>query len=105
MSHTDSRGSEQANIELSQKRAQSVVNYLIEKGIATDRLTAKGYGKSKPKEVDEKIVTEYSFLKVGNVLDETFINTLTPDQQEFANQINRRTEFRVLRTDYISSKK
>ncbi len=104
MSHTDSRGSEQANVELSQKRAQSVVNFLIEKGIATDRLTAKGYGKSKPKEVDEKIVKDFTFLKLGTILDENFINTLTLDEQEFANQINRRTEFRVLRTDYIPQK-
>jgi peptidoglycan-associated lipoprotein len=103
-SHTDSRGNDVANMELSQKRAQSVVDYLIEKGIASDRLVAKGYGKSKPKEVDSKLNEQYTFLPVGTALTEQFINKLTADQQEFAHQINRRTEFRVLRTDYIPKK-
>ncbi|MFN8208342.1 MAG: OmpA family protein [Bacteroidales bacterium] len=102
MSHTDSRGTDQFNIELSQKRAQSVVNYLIEKGISNDRLTARGYGESQPKTVDKKIVEENSFLKEGQVLTEEFINNLSSlEQQEVCFQINRRTEFRVLRTDYI----
>jgi peptidoglycan-associated lipoprotein len=102
MSHTDSRGTEQFNIELSQKRAQSVVNYLIEKGISNDRLSAKGYGESQPKTVDKKIVEENSFLREGQVLTEEFINNLSSlEQQEVCFQINRRTEFRVLRTDYI----
>jgi len=101
MSHTDSRGSAEANIELSQKRAQSVVDYLIEKGIEEDRLSAKGYGESTPKIVDEKINEEYPFFPNGTVLDEEFINSLeTPEQQEVAHQINRRTEFKVLRTDF-----
>lgn len=104
MSHTDSRGNDQANMDLSQKRAQSVVNYLIEKAISPDRLTAKGYGESKPKEVDDKVSSEFNFLKSGTVLTEQFISTLTADEQEFANQINRRTEFRVIRTDYIPMK-
>ena len=46
--HTDSTGSDKINNELSQRRAESVRAYLIERGIAPDRLTAKGYGKSKP---------------------------------------------------------
>jgi peptidoglycan-associated lipoprotein len=100
-SHTDYIGNDATNMELSQKRAQSVVNYLIEKGIADDRLTAKGYGESKPKEIDEKVNEQYTFLPVGSTVTEALIKTLTADQQEFANQINRRTEFRVLRTDYI----
>lgn len=103
-SHTDYIGNENINMDLSQKRAQSVVDYLIEKSIADDRLTAKGYGKSKPKEADEKVNAQFSFIPVGTLLTETFIKTLTTDQQEFANQINRRTEFRVLRTDYIPKK-
>jgi peptidoglycan-associated lipoprotein len=101
-SHTDSRGSEQANNELSQKRAQSVVNYLIEKGIARDRLTAKGYGKSSPKVVDDVISEQYPFLRNGITLTESYINSLPNEnqEQETAHQFNRRTEFRVLRTDY-----
>ena len=106
MSHTDSRGTTQDNELLSQKRAQSVVDYLISKSIAADRLQAKGYGESVPKVVDEKIASENKFLTVGQVLNEEFINSLptTDNQQETAHQINRRTEFRVLSTDYIPKK-
>jgi peptidoglycan-associated lipoprotein len=102
MSHTDSRGTPADNFELSQKRAQSVVDYLISKGIAADRLQAKGYGESQAKVVDEKVVAEYDFLKVDEVLTEAFINQLeTPELMEKAHQVNRRTEFKVLTTDYI----
>jgi peptidoglycan-associated lipoprotein len=104
-SNTDNRGSDKANTELSQKRAQSVVNYLIEKGIAADRLTAKGYGESKPRTVDEAMNKQYAFLPVGTVLNEAFINSLEKiEEQEIAHQLNRRTEFKVLRTDYIPKK-
>ena len=47
-SHTDSIGTEEYNMDLSQKRSESVVSYLISKGIAADRLVAKGYGMSMP---------------------------------------------------------
>ncbi len=101
MSHTDSRGTDEDNQVLSQRRAQSVVDYLISKGIAQDRLQARGYGESQPKVVDETIAEEYPFLQVGQELNEEFIESLPEDQQEQAHQVNRRTEFRVLRTDYI----
>ncbi len=105
MSHTDSRGTPADNQELSQKRAQSVVDYLISNGIAADRLQAKGYGESQPKVVDEKIKSENDFLQLEEVLTEGFINQLeSPDLQEIAHQVNRRTEFRVLSTDYIPQK-
>jgi len=106
MSHTDSRGSTQDNELLSQRRAQSVVDYLISKSIASERLQAKGYGESVPKVVDEKIGTENKFLVAGQVLTEEFINTLPVlnNEQETAHQINRRTEFRVISTDYIPRK-
>jgi len=101
MSHTDSRDTEEYNIDLSQKRAQSVVDYLIGKGISADRLTARGYGESSPKVVDEEIMKDAPFLRSGATLSEQYINTLANDEQkEIAHQINRRTEFRVLRTDY-----
>lgn len=101
MSHTDSRDTEEYNYELSQRRAQSVVEYLIEKGIEPDRLSAKGYGESSPKVVDASVVNQASFLKTGITLTEEYINSLpTEEQKEIAHQINRRTEFRVLRTDY-----
>ena len=47
-SHTDSVGTVESNINLSQRRAAATVNYLIRKGIASERLVAKGYGESKP---------------------------------------------------------
>jgi len=101
MSHTDSRDTEEYNFELSQRRAQSVVEYLIKKGIEPDRLSAKGYGESSPKVVDASVVNQASFLKTGITLSEEYINSLpTEEQKEIAHQINRRTEFRVLRTDY-----
>ncbi len=101
MSHTDSRDTEEFNLVLSQRRAQSVVDYLIDKGIAPDRLSAKGYGESSPKVVDPEIAAQYPFLPAWTTLTEQYINTLpTEEQREIAHQINRRTEFRVLRTDY-----
>jgi peptidoglycan-associated lipoprotein len=106
MSHTDSRDSEEYNLTLSQKRAQSVVDYLISKGVEVERLTARGYGESSPKMVDAAIAGQNSFLKAGTVLTEQYINTLASDEQkEIAHQINRRTEFRVVRTDYESKNK
>lgn len=103
MSHTDSRDTEEFNLDLSQKRAQSVVNYLIEKGISTDRLQAKGYGESIPKVVTKRMTEEYPFLNEGDELSVRFINSLSSiEQQEIAHQINRRTEFRVLTIDYES---
>ena len=98
--HTDALGSETYNLDLSQRRAQSVVDYLIEKGIARDRLTAKGYGKSVPKVVDEQMAEQYSFLRNGIALTETYISSLPEDDMIIAHQFNRRVEFRVLRTDY-----
>ena len=50
-SHTDRIGSDEYNIGLSQRRAQSVIDYLISKGINADRLQAQGYGKSRPKTI------------------------------------------------------
>jgi peptidoglycan-associated lipoprotein len=106
MSHTDSRDTEEYNLALSQKRAQSVVQYLIEKGISSDRLLAKGYGESTPKVVDNEIAKQNPFLKLGTTLTEQYINSLANDEQrEIAHQINRRTEFKVLRTDYEAPKK
>ncbi|MDO9581237.1 MAG: OmpA family protein [Bacteroidales bacterium] len=106
MSHTDSRDTEEYNLDLSQKRAQVVVQYLIEKGIEPERLSAKGYGESIPKVVDNIIASQNSFLRTGTMLSEQYINTLTTDQmKEIAHQINRRTEFKVLRTDYESPSK
>lgn len=105
MSHTDSRDTEEYNLDLSQKRAQSVVQYLIGRGIEAARLTAKGYGESNPKVVDGTLAGQYPFLKAGTILNEQYINTLAGDEQkEIAHQANRRTEFRVVRTDFEPAK-
>ncbi len=98
--HTDYKGSDEYNEGLSQRRAESVVNYLIDHGIASDRLTPKGYGEGKPKTIKRKVAERYPFLKEGDVLTEAFINNLSEEQQEQCNQLNRRTEFIVLRTTY-----
>ena len=100
-SHTDSRGTDAFNYDLSQKRAQSVVDYLIEKDIATDRLSAKGYAASNPKAIDARIEQSYPYLKEGSLLNDEFINALeSEEQREVCHQLNRRTEFRVLSTNY-----
>jgi len=103
MSHTDIRPFKaMSNLELSQNRAQSVVDYLISKGIASDRLKARGYGPDVPRVVDEKIAKAYAFLQIGDTLTKARIDQLPNDQdKEVAHQLNRRTEFRVLRNDYV----
>lgn len=98
--HTDYRGSNEYNKTLSQKRAESCVNYLIAHGIAADRLTPVGYGEEKPKSIRKKVAERYSWLKENDLLTEDFITKLKPKEQETANALNRRTEFRVLRTTY-----
>jgi peptidoglycan-associated lipoprotein len=101
MSHTDSRDTEEFNQDLSQKRAQVVVQYLIDKGIEPERLSPKGYGESTPKIIDDETSKQNPFLRTGVALTEQFINSLSSDEEkEIAHQINRRTEFRVVRTDY-----
>lgn len=98
--HCDYRGRAEYNEKLSQRRAESVVRYLTEHGIEAERLTAKGYGESQPKTVSKKMAEKYPFLHENDVLTEEFILKLKPEQQEVCNSLNRRTEFRVLRTTY-----
>lgn len=98
--HCDYKGSAEYNKLLSQRRAESVVQYLTQKGIARDRLSPVGYGKEKPKTVRKKLTEKYPWLKENDVLTEEFIKKLDNDKQEMCNQLNRRTEFIVLRTTY-----
>ncbi len=98
--HTDRVGNAAANKTLSEKRAQSVVDYLIAHGIEKERLTPVGYGKEKPVVADKALHDKYTFIPIDQVLDEAFIDTLTPEQQDICNQVNRRTEFKVLKTTY-----
>lgn len=99
-SHTDFRGRDAYNQDLSQRRAQSVVDYLISRGIAPDRVKAVGYGESVPKTITKKLAAQYPQFKEGDVLTEEFILTLSEEDQEVAHQINRRTEFQVMSITY-----
>ena len=98
--HTDLVGNEEFNLELSQKRAQSCCDFLVAHGIEKERLTPVGYGKSKPVTADKSLSKKYPFIPAEQVLDETFILSLPTDKQEICNQINRRTEFKVVKTTY-----
>ncbi len=93
--HTDRRGTDDYNRDLSLRRAQSVVDYLTANGIDLKRLSTAGYGKTHPVTVGKETAASHAFLKEGDILSESFIGQLTPEQQEVADQINRRTEFRV----------
>lgn len=99
-SHTDRWGSDAYNINLSERRAKSVVDYLVENGISRDRLQPHGYGKSRPKTVTKRIARLYPQFKEGDILTEEFIKTLSKEDQQAADQINRRTEFSVLSLTY-----
>lgn len=99
-SHTDRKGSAEYNEKLSERRAKSVVDYLVESGIDKDRLTWKGYGKTVPKKVTKRINKEYPQFEEGTELTEEYILTLDEENQEAADQINRRTEFQVTSTTY-----
>ena len=101
-SHTDTRGTDESNDILSQRRAESVVNYLIERGIDPDRLVAKGYGERVPRVLSKNTTREGFTFKTGTILTEALIDSLkTTPEKEAAHALNRRTEFRVLSKDYV----
>lgn len=101
-SHTDYRGSDEANLDLSSKRAQSVVDFLITYGVDEERLTSKGYGETMPKEIDRATAKKYEFLSEGDVLTPAFIDALpSEDNREICHQINRRTDFGLTGRDYV----
>ncbi len=98
--HTDRKGKDEYNLNLSAKRAQAVVDYLVGMGIESERLTPQGYGESKPTKVTKLLAEQYPFLKEGDILSEDYIESLSLQQQEICDQINRRCEFKVLKTTY-----
>lgn len=106
-SHTDSRDTEERNKVLSQNRAQSVMDFLvIEKGIPADRIIPMGYGESSPRKFDRDFTYVRNgksfFYPKGTVLTEAYIESLPKgDAQEAAHQLNRRTEFTVLHSNYV----
>ncbi len=96
-SHTDSRGDNGYNEDLSQRRAESARRWLVRKSVQRDRIQAKGYGENAPKTVNAKLAAQFDFLKEGDALTEAYIDKLSTEaQREEAHQINRRTEFRIL---------
>jgi len=101
IAHTDNRGTDDSNMILSQRRAQSVVDYLIVNGIDNLRLMANGLGESYPRKITAEIAGKYPFLKSGQTLTEQFINSLSNEEQkEICHALNRRTEIQVLSDDY-----
>ncbi|MFZ4462949.1 MAG: OmpA family protein [Bacteroidales bacterium] len=101
-SHTDNRDTEEKNDILSQRRAQSVVDFLILRGIDAERLVARGYGERVPRELENTFTVNGSKFEAGTVLSEAYINALpTNEMKEVAHQLNRRTEFRILSKDFI----
>jgi peptidoglycan-associated lipoprotein len=98
--HTDRKGAVKYNEGLGERRAQAVVDYLVAANIPHDRLAAKGYGKTMPKIVTGKMAAENNFLNEGDILNEEFILNLMLEQQEIADQYNRRTEFIVTGMNY-----
>ncbi len=100
-SHTDRWGRDEYNLDLSHRRAKSVIDYLIAAGISSDRLQYQGYGETRPKTITKKLAREFPQFKEGDVLTEDYILALPEADQEVADQINRRTEFQVLSIDYM----
>jgi len=102
--HTDTRASDEYNDILSQKRAESVVNYLIQRGIEPARLVAKGYGERVPRTLLKKIERNGFTFEKNTVLTQGYIDSLQSEEaKETAYQMNRRTEFSVLRKDFVPS--
>ena len=99
-SHTDRVGSDDYNNKLSEARAKSVVNYLIENGVDSARLQFHGYGKTVPKIVTKRIARLYPQFNEGDTLHEAFVMALSKEDRAAADKINRRTEFQVLTTNY-----
>ena len=98
--HTDRVGGDEYNLKLSDRRAKSVVDYLIAAGIDSARLQSHGYGRSMPKVVTKRIARLYPQFNEGDTLSEPFVMALSKEDRAAADQINRRTEFQVLTTNY-----
>ena len=100
-SHTDNRDTHENNDILSLKRAQSVCDYLVIRGIDPYRLKAKGYGERVPRTLHKYYKYNSFVIPSGTKLTEEYINKLPKEVQEYAHQLNRRTEFKVISKDYV----
>ncbi len=103
-SHTDYRDSDARNNQLSQDRADTSVKYLVSKGIDPRRLVPRGMGETEPFKVTENY-NGYGAdqFEAGQQLTEGFIKSLPPEKAEVANQINRRTDLKVLNDNFVPS--
>ena len=100
--HTDNRPIPMTNDTLSQRRAESCVMFLINSGIDPERLIAKGYGERAPRVLDKDVTSRGVTFKKGTVLDDAYIKSLrTTNEKEAAHDLNRRTEFSILRNDFV----
>ena len=99
--HTDFRGKDDYNLTLSEGRAKTCVDYLISKGIAADRMVPVGMGEKQPR----TLTTDNSGFKAGTTLTEKYITALPKEQQDAAHTLNRRTIFKIIDTNYVSSVK
>ncbi len=100
-SHTDYRPIPMTNDTLSQRRAESCVRFLIQSGVDPERLVAKGYAERVPRVLETDKVSRTFTFKKGTKLDKAYIEKLPKNQQEAAHDLNRRTEFLILRDDYV----
>ena len=97
--HTDYRADDKYNMDLSKRRAKSVMDYLVAHNIPADRLTSEGRGETQPKAIEND--EDYPPFKKGDVLTKEFIDKLPAAEREKAHQYNRRTEFEVNGTTYV----
>ncbi len=93
--HADDNGDETENLILSQKRAETVMHYLVKNKVPQENLTSKGYGNSNPLVADRNLASSYRFLKAGDILSPEFIKRLKRSNQAIAHKINRRIEFTI----------
>lgn len=100
-SHTDRWGDESYNQKLSEARAQAVVDYLVAAGIPAERMQRQGFGESRPMTITRRLARLFPQFQEGDVLTEEYIEALPEENdRQLADQINRRTEFKVLSVDY-----
>jgi peptidoglycan-associated lipoprotein len=96
-SHTDNRGNDEFNKGLSQRRAESARQWLLQKGIQQSRIKAVGNGENIPKIVDDRLANKHPQFSSGDVFSAEYINKLeTEEDKELAHAFNRRTEFKII---------
>lgn len=96
-SHTDNRGNDDFNKGLSQRRAESARQWLLQKGVNQTRIKAVGNGENIPKVVDDRLANKNPQFLTGDIFSAEYINKLeTEEDKELAHAFNRRTEFKII---------